>query len=572
MVSAKNTSKPKHSVNVKSRKGKKSKVVKPVSSVSVKPSKKETDPAEARFNTAQYKNTGFHFPTARITNALKAAVISALVAPLAEIQKARDSKKKLTSLTPTTKGWIKKSEHIYTEYLRVREVKGAQQHEKAVEKWNNLNKNEDPSVLLPRGDEPEVLEETREYKLVNDKKVYSPDEFVSDESAEVKGAQQHKRAVEKWEAFAEDVLEETREYKLVNDKKVYSPGEFVLDKFADVDVYTRARELISRNKLKYSNTIGVQFAILLDDLVKEWVSVAIDNCNSDRVTIRVQDFIYKLDPEDKTKRVYMEDVYHSGESRTGSLIPLVLGFRNYHNAKSGTYDVVSKAKAKTSTSTTKDKKGKKGKKGKKSTTSKKRSVVRTVRSAKTYTHYIDFICQSVRSDKIEKSPERKIKFSKEVRLFMSDIVTELINKMGSIIKSRMYFFEHKQNKAKTVSVEIMYELINTVLIYHNVDNQIYNESIADRVNKYKKFCDVRREMRTNKGDVRQKKVKEEEKKLKSKKVEPEEEVVDPEDAEVDAEEEVEEVEEDEESEEESEEEEEDESDEDSAYEEDGDPE
>jgi len=523
MVSAKNTSKPKHSVNVKSRKGKKSKVVKPVSSVSVKPSKKETDPAEARFNTAQYKNTGFHFPTARITNALKAAVISALVAPLAEIQKARDSKKKLTSLTPTTKGWIKKSEHIYTEYLRVREVKGAQQHEKAVEKWNNLNKNEDPSVLLPRGDEPEVLEETREYKLVND-------------------------------------------------KKVYSPGEFVLDKFADVDVYTRARELISRNKLKYSNTIGVQFAILLDDLVKEWVSVAIDNCNSDRVTIRVQDFIYKLDPEDKTKRVYMEDVYHSGESRTGSLIPLVLGFRNYHNAKSGTYDVVSKAKAKTSTSTTKDKKGKKGKKGKKSTTSKKRSVVRTVRSAKTYTHYIDFICQSVRSDKIEKSPERKIKFSKEVRLFMSDIVTELINKMGSIIKSRMYFFEHKQNKAKTVSVEIMYELINTVLIYHNVDNQIYNESIADRVNKYKKFCDVRREMRTNKGDVRQKKVKEEEKKLKSKKVEPEEEVVDPEDAEVDAEEEVEEVEEDEESEEESEEEEEDESDEDSAYEEDGDPE
>ncbi len=496
-------SKPsKMKISKKSSEAKKSsKKVKKVSKDAKKSKKTKVVKKQAttRFRTAQYENAGFHFPAARITRAVKEAVFRDLEAPIKEIKAAKKSNKKISDLSANTRDWIDKAEFNYQKYLEVRKSKGFQQYKKELAKWEKLD--------LPE-EEEDKNEKVRKYKMGS------------------------------------------------NDKKLFHPGEFVLDKYADTDPYDRAVGVINRNKLKYSSTIGAQLAILLDDLVRQWIVEAVNNCDPKRVTIKIQDFIYS---EDGDERTYLEDTMCSSEEKINSLVPLAFGFKTYHKAKNGEYTTERASPSKKKISPKKGKNTKKAKKGKKKT--KKSDSKSPVRSSKSYEHYSENICQSIRY-KRSNDDDKSTKFSKAVRSFLSDIVVEFINKMGAIIGSRMYFFKYKPNKAKTVSVEIMYELINTLLLYHNIDHKIYNSNIKEKVEKFNEFCSKRREKRAADRDKNQKASKEKnlDNEIETKEVEDddEEEVVEEDDEEVEEEsdDEVEEAEEEEDDEAEEEEEEE----------------
>lgn len=308
-------------------------------------------------------------------------------------------------------------------------------------------------------------------------------EYLKDDR-NIKERDAHAKSVVKWAEMDSEIFKDNknREYKkdssLPQGKNNYNPGTFVLDRFEGMNEWERALSVIKRQNLKYSGDTGAILAIFLNELMTEWINDAINNRSHGKKTIQIGDFVRGESNNEDVDN--LSDRFNRLEDeRVDSLLPLITQLNTYHMARQGYYEskpflesLESKNQEKNVDNTLKSN--------------------NSIRRKFEFKFYMDKICRAVKNTFQEKDGIQ-IKYAKHIKYFGSDVICEVIERFGPIIRSKMNFFASSRNKSKTVSTGVILDAITTVLLWYRINHERYINLINDRIVKYDTYCAKRKE-------------------------------------------------------------------------------
>ena len=307
------------------------------------------------------------------------------------------------------------------------------------------------------------------------------------------------RSIQFWKDLKSDHFQDNEGVFKVDkesEEKVYEPDKLIVDKYKGLNEWRKAIALLKRHNLKYGSHTGTILAIFINELIRQWFAFAIDNCSSKSAkTVSVHDFIYKVDNNGNIN--YLEDLFHDDKYKNNLLL-LALNYNTYRNAKNDIKKelILKKEKKKQKKNDNNPDNSSESNSNEKQEELKEEEslgIFGTEYKRGDFKHYVKTISLEEK-EKLFKEKGHGIKFKKEVWIFGSDIIDEFINKVGTILRHKMNFFCEK-TKSKTVGFQNIIDTLNTLTIYNGIDNQIYEDMINDKLERFEKFLKERREFK-----------------------------------------------------------------------------
>ena len=259
----------------------------------------------------------------------------------------------------------------------------------------------------------------------------------------------------------------TAEYKtkVIKDKKTNQlvkqekkkPNSTAVDPLSGKDQWSSALYMVNRLKNRFSDELHVAATIFIDYLVQQFSRVAIVNCRT----------------VDKKARIYVKHILDNANQI--ELLPLVSHFKCYKTAlKTHTLNMKNKANG-TTENDVEDEKEK-------------------IKVKKHHFSYCVFgVCKQVIDDLNRENPNAgydKILISSEYKAFMCELVDELVQSFGPILRQEIV-----SHDVKTVNVGTFYRVLSVLLNWHHIDFTNIKSYISDRIKRYDNYTTVRAEER-----------------------------------------------------------------------------
>jgi len=479
----------------------------------------------------QYKAAGFSFKVPRVRTSLSEATTAKdLTRTLEEIERARPQGQKytpLSHLSQEARDIIARGQTEYNELLQSRSTDGVKQHIKELEAWNNLSQKvigaDGQPVKVVGADGKLVDQEVpieSKTKILRD--VFTLDfktdddihRFVGDSDKKSDGliktwTKEHKKAQDKLSirskrqglrltleivfngadsttinpttnkpyTISDDLVMSfntllqanstgiqasyqrvTGEYKtkMVKDKKTgqlvaqdkKKPSEYVIDTVAKMDQWKAAAFMVNRLRNRFSDELHVAVTVFIDYLVKQFSQVAIVKCHGQ-----------------KKARVMVKHVLEN--THLIELFPLVSNFRSFQ-ATLAKYnaDAAKKLQGKTIG-----------------------DLPEPEEKVSTKKHPFEYcvfaVCKQLTSELHAKNLTAgfdSILISSEYKKFMCEIVDELIQSLGPILRQ-----EINSREVKTVNVDTFYSIIGALLTWHRarfLDSKTNNGEVVQGIKSY----------------------------------------------------------------------------------------
>jgi len=484
---------------------------------SVDPTKLESSNTQEQ----QYKSAGFSFKVPRVKTALTDATVDKdLTRTMDNIERGRPNSTgtiftPLSHLSAEDRSIIARAQTEYNELVIFRkdaEKGGIKQHEKELKAWNEMT-----HKVLVNGVEQEqkvpsftkVLRDvfTLEFKSEDDATRFGGDADNKKEGLLKSWTKEHKKVQDKLSirtkrpgpktvvieivfngssstsnpaiTVSDELVASfntwfqvngagvqcsyqrvTGEYKtkLVKDKKTgqlvpqdkKKPSDYVLDPIAKMDQWKAALFMVNRLRNRFSDELHVAVTVFIDYLVKQFAQVAIIKCHAS-----------------KKARVMVKHVLEN--THQIELFPLIANFRSYQAAVLAQQAQLAKGKLQgTTVGNVPDEKDDKD-------DSKKHR----------FEYCVFGVCKQLIKELKELNPNAgfdRVLISSEFKQFMCEIVDELIQTFGPILRQEII-----NQKIKTVNVETFYSILGARLAWDRINFPAVKAYIEDRVNRYEQY-------------------------------------------------------------------------------------
>lgn len=460
----------------------------------------------------QYKIAGFSFKEPRVKTALiEATVDKNLQRTLDNIETAKggfngQGSIPLDRLSNEDQAVIELARKSYNDLVRSRSTAGVQQFEKELKAWNELK------TLGPDGKETNQLVPSYT-KVLRD--VFTLDFKNSVDVERVLGTAESKTGIKAWTknhktnqdklnircrrqdlklvveftfnqdkpAVSDALVQDFQNWLAVNgagasatyqrvtaeykkkvslDRKTKTlveqekkkPTPSAADPISGSDQWASAYFMVNRLRNRFSDELHVATTVFIDYLVQQFSQVAIMKCR-----------------EDKKSRVMIKHVLEN--TKEIELFPLVSNFRSYQNAALRYLSSANKGKLTSTAAATEDDDENKGK--------------------HPFSYCVYGVCKQLTKELHEKYPTggyEKILISSEFKQFMCELVDELVQMIGPILRQ-----EIASHDVKTVNINTFYSVLGVLLSWHRVNFVEVKKYIEDRVERYKTYTGTRAEER-----------------------------------------------------------------------------
>jgi hypothetical protein len=456
----------------------------------------------------QYKAAGFSFKVPRVKTALTDATVDRnLTRTMDNIESARPNASgtkytPLSHLSQEDRDIIARAQTEYNELVRSRGSEGTKQHEKELKAWNEMKDEKGNPVQAFTKILRDVF--TLDFKTEDDVRRFTGDADKKTDGLIKAWTKEHKKAQDKLSirskrqglrltleivfngtlgsqgATVSDELvasfnqlvqvngagvscsyqRVTGEYKtkLVKDKKTgqlvpqdkKKPSTYVVDPIASMDQWKSALFMVNRLRNRFSDELHVAVTVFIDYLVKQFSQVAIIKCRaSDKARVLVKHVL------ENTHQI--------------ELFPLISNFRSYQAAVLAQQAQPTKGKLKGTT-----------------VGDVPSEPTETVSKKKHPFEYCVFaVCKQLIKELKELNPNAgfdNILISSEYKTFMCEIVDELIQTFGPILRQ-----EITSREVKTVNVDTFYSVLGALLTWHRVSFPAVKSYIEERVTRYDQY-------------------------------------------------------------------------------------
>lgn len=464
----------------------------------------------------QYKAAGFSFKVPRVKTALTDATVDRnLTRTMDNIEEARPNASgtrytPLSHLSQEDRDIIARAQTEYNELVRSRGAEGTKQHEKELKAWNEMTQDvtgaDGKVTKVPVQSFTKILRDvfTLDFKTEDDVRRFTGDADKKTDGLIKTWTKEHKKAQDKLSirskrqgmrltleivfngtliAQGATVSDElvasfnqlvqangagvtssyqrvTGEYKtkLVKDKKTgqlvpqdkKKPSTYVVDPIASMDQWKAALFMVNRLRNRFSDELHVAVTVFIDYLVKQFSQVAIIKCRaSDKARVLVKHVL------DNTHQI--------------ELFPLIANFRSYQAAVLAHQAQPTKSKLKGTT-----------------VGDVPAEPVESVSKKKHPFEYCVFaVCKQLIKELKDLNPAAgfdNILISSEYKTFMCEIVDELIQTFGPILRQ-----EITSREVKTVNVDTFYSVLGALLTWHRVSFPAVKSYMEERVTRYDQY-------------------------------------------------------------------------------------